>query len=304
MSIISNNKKNFKILTLLIVFFALLIIWSLKPGNCFNFCRSPETEPVSFYSPTKGIYVVDINTEKCPDCIEPYVSDSLETVESAAEKNNAVAAINAGFFDPVNALTTSYIIKNKELVADPALNSHLTNNPALKPYLPIIFNRSELRIIENKTSLEKSFEIVPHNDPSNINDIIHSIQAGPELVPELKLEQEDFIIKKDGKIVKQSAGVMRKYARSAAGIKGKHILLVAVSNEAPMTLKQLAKFMRKLGVSQAMAFDGGSSTSLYVNLPGYNKFVLTSAKDNKARRVKSILLVKKFHANLHNFSED
>ena len=57
-----------------------------------------------------------------------------------------------------------------------------------------------------------------------------------------------------------------------------------------MTLPELADLMKSLGVEQAMAFDGGSSTSLYVN--GTDKFILTSAKDNAARRIKSALIIK------------
>jgi exopolysaccharide biosynthesis protein len=67
---------------------------------------------------------------------------------------------------------------------------------------------------------------------------------------------------------------------------------VAVSNQTPMTLKELAHFMKSLGVEHSMAFDGGSSTSLYVDIPEKRGFVLNSAKDNAARRVKSILIVK------------
>jgi exopolysaccharide biosynthesis protein len=59
-----------------------------------------------------------------------------------------------------------------------------------------------------------------------------------------------------------------------------------------MTLEELAGYMKSLKVDQAMAFDGGSSTSLYVNIADKPKFVLTSAKDNAARKVKSIILIK------------
>lgn len=250
-----------------------------------------ESEDISFYSPQKGIYVVDVNTKSCVNCIEPYISDSLETVESVAENSGAAAAINAGFFDPSNAKTTSYIVKNSELAADPALNEKLMNNPELNKYLSDILNRSEFRKLSCNDGFR--YEIAQHqSNPSDGCSIIHSIQAGPELVPSLKLKEEAFVIKKDEKVIRQSAGALGKYARSAVGIKGQHILFVAVSNESPMTLAELAEFMKNLDVTQAMAFDGGSSTSLYVNLPDYQKFVLTSAKNNAARQVKSVILIK------------
>jgi len=260
---------------------------------CFN---SLSKKFIEFYMPQKGIYIIDININDCPNCIVPYVSDSLETVQEMAEKNNAIVAINAGFFDPKNSKTTSYVVKDKQIIADPTLNQDLINNPILKQYLPGILNRSELRIQNcflNTGKVIKQYKIVQHNVPSDMKcEIIHSIQAGPELLPELKLSEEAFVIKKDGKVVKESAGALSKCARSAVGIKNNHVFLVAISNSKQMTLEELAQFMKELGVDQAMAFDGGSSTSLYVNLPDQKKFNLVSAKENSARKVKSVLLIK------------
>ena len=105
-------------------------------------------QAVEFYSPQKGIYIVDIDTNECKNCISPYVSESLETVESVALKTGAVAAINAGFFDLLNTKTTSYVIKDGEIAADPTLNPNLMNNPSLQDYLPQILNRSEFRIMD------------------------------------------------------------------------------------------------------------------------------------------------------------
>lgn len=272
-----------------IIFLLLLIIISLTSGSKLE---EQKPEIVKFYSPEKGVYVVDVDVKQCPDCIKPYVSDSLETVEKIGKKTKSLAAINAGFFDPTNTKTTSYVIENGQLVADPALNSNFIDNPNLKPYLPAFLNRSEFRIMDCNINFNnpRCFDIAQHNETSGSCKIIHSIQAGPELLPELKLEKEAFVVRKDGKIIRQSAGALGKYARSAVGIKQDHVLFVAVSNEKPMTLPELSDLMKKLGAIKAMAFDGGSSTSLYVN--DKEKFVLTSAKDNAARRVKSVFLIK------------
>jgi len=275
--------KNIKIYLLSLIIVGGLFISGAK-------IESSNEKKIDFYSPAKGIYVVDVNTKTCKNCITPYVSDSLETVERVAEKTNSVAAINAGFFDPKNAKTTSYVIKNSKLEADPTLNHALMNNPGLKSYLPYILNRSEFRILDCMQG--KTYEIARHNDtPLSKCSITDSIQAGPALIPDFKLYDEAFVVKQGDKVIKESAGALGKYARSAIGIKGDHILLVAVSNEAPMTLQELADYMTSLNVDQALAFDGGSSTSLYVKMPDKQKFVLTSAKDNSARRVKSILMV-------------
>lgn len=218
-----------------------------------------------------GIYVVKVDANYFAQNSFIYISNNLETVEQAAKKTHAKAAINAGFFDPNNAKTVSYILENNTIVADPRNNKRLTGNDDLKPYLEKIFNRSEFRVYSN------CFEIKPHNAPILRNNLKYSIQAGPELLPDYNVEKEYF-----GKLAGQ------KVARSAIAIKNNEILLIAAHD---LTLKELTDFLKKLKVEHAMAFDGGSSTSLYVDLLG-KKLNLNSAKDNTARRVKSILILK------------
>lgn len=271
-------------ISLLIIFLSCFMAVGLK-------FEQDKTNSVKFYSPRNGIYIVDVNVKKCPDCITPYVSETLETVQDIGQKTKSFASINTGFFDPINQMTTSFITKDGKLAADPYKNKNLMENPNLKPYLNDILNRSEFRIIDcpNKT---RTFDIASHNTPVESRcKIIHSIQAGPELLPDLKLEEEAFVVKKNNKVIKQSAGALRKFARSAVGIKQDHVLFVVISNKAPMTLPELAEYMRSLNLNKAMAFDGGSSTSLYLNLKNKNKFVMNSEKNNKARKIKSAILI-------------
>lgn len=72
--------------------------------------------------------------------ITPALSQKVATVEEFAQKHRAVAILNAGFFDPANQKSTSYVIIQGKLVADPKKNDRLVNNPNLKPYLSQIFN--------------------------------------------------------------------------------------------------------------------------------------------------------------------
>jgi len=248
---------------------------------------------IEVFSPGVGVHVIKIDGSRFN--IYPYFSDSLETVESAAKKAGVRVAINAGFFDPANEKTISYVISNGKLTGDPSKNENLMTSEALRPYLSKILNRSEFRVLVSKSGSKSGklkYDITKHNAPVGEGwAILHSIQAGPELYPELRLEDEVFLVCKDGKVIKESASVQSPVARSAIGIKRNDIYLVAVSNDKKMTIKELADFMRRLGVDKAMAFDGGSSTSLYVDLEGV-KINLSSAKNNESRKVKSILLIK------------
>ena len=271
---------------LLFAFLTLILTLSIAAAGL----KRQEGSGVKFYSPYKGVYVVDVDAKAHPEYINIYLSENLETVKEISEKNNAIAALNAGFFDPSNRKTTSYVTINNNTAANPEDNNHFMNNPELKPYLKQFLNRSEFRILD--CSGEIKFDIAPHQASSNGCSIKDSVQAGPELVPSLRLEEEAFVVRKNGKIIRQSAAALSKFPRSAIGIKSGHIFLVAISSENYANLPELAKIMSKLGVEKAMAFDGGSSTSMYVNLPDSEKFILNSAKDNGARRVKSAVIIK------------
>ena len=282
-----------------------LIQLSLGLAVYSQICRQKDQEDIEFQIYEKGIYVVSIDSVYFAKNSDIYVSESLETVENVAKKNSVKVAINTGFFDPNNGKTTSYILKNNEIVENPQNNERLMGSEELKPYFDKIFNRAEFRVLKCPCDeillngqikyYEAMFEIKNHNNPllpENACSLVYSIQAGPALVPDFDLEKEFFILKKDGKIIRESASALQKVARSAIGIKKDRILLVAVSNEAPMTLEELSDFMKEIGVDKAMAFDGGSSTSLFVDIPEKRGFMLNSAKDRTARRVKSILVLK------------
>lgn len=259
-----------------------------------NYAQESSSPPVKFYKHQKGVYVVEIDTEKCPDCIIPYVAEDLQTVKDIAVQENAFAAINAGYFDTVNHKTASYVVKDGKTIANPEDNENLMQNPSLSKYLPQILNRAEFRVLNcllNTGKTIKYYDIALHNENPMKCEIEHSIQAGPILLSEMDLEKEAFIVRQNGKVIKESAGVLHKYARSAVAVKGSKVLLIAVGNESKMTITELKELVKKLGAEKAMAFDGGSSTSLFVNLPEM-PFELNSAKDNQARRIKSALLVK------------
>ncbi len=260
----------------------LLIIMGIAPA------LSDEVSGINFYSPAKGVFIIDIDTLLCNKCIDIYFSDALETVENVVEKTNALAGINGGFFDPNNKKTISYIYKNNRYIGNPWLNESLINNNVLKKYLDKIFNRAEFRILNCSNTYKYSINY--HSEQTKQScTLVSSIQAGPILLDKMDLEKEFFVLKKGNKIIRSSAGVLKQYARSAIAIKGDNILLIAVSNEKPMTIKELSALLKQMDVDSAMALDGGSSTSMYIkNI----KFILNSAKDAAARKVKSIILIR------------
>ncbi len=263
---------------LISAFFILMCFSSCAFGACnYKIVRDSD-----------GVYVIRVNTSKIMGGnLIPYTVDELETNRSVYDKLNPEFIVNAGFFDQKNKKTVSYVVIDGNIVLDPKNNENLMSNEVLKPYMDKILNRSEFRIYSNEKG-KLIYDIVPHNEAIPEGCVLkHSIQGGPGLVPDLRLEEEFFILVRDGKIISESASSLHKYARTAIGIKENNVYIFIVTNDSPMTLKELAESAEKLGMEKAMAFDGGGSTSF-----DSDELHIISEKDNQARKLKSFLMLK------------
>ncbi|WP_414756709.1 phosphodiester glycosidase family protein [Anabaena sp. CCY 9910] len=228
-----------------------------------------------------------------PFVVTGALSAKVSTVEEFAQKHRAVAIFNAGFFDPANQKSTSYVVVTGQMVADPKDNERLVNNPQLKPYINLIFNRSEFRrYLCGQTT---RYDITLHNEspPANCR-LVDAIGAGPRLLPELTSVPEGFVDNAKGRDALLSKQLN---ARTAVGITSEGSIILVMVAQKPskpknsgISLVQLADLMKKLGASAAMNLDGGSSSSLYYNGKAfYGKFDLQG--NPIKRKVKSVLLV-------------
>jgi exopolysaccharide biosynthesis protein len=221
------------------------------------------------------------------------LSPTVNTVEEFAQKHQATAIFNAGFFDPANQKSTSHVVVAGRQIADPKDNERLVNNPQLKPYLNLIFNRSEFRrYLCGKIT---RYAIAVHNEsPPTDCRIIDAIGAGPQLLPQLTSVQEGFVDKAKGR---DALGSEQPNARTAVGItRDGSVILVMVAQKpsqpknSGISLVQLAQLMKTLGALEAMNLDGGSSSSLYYN--GKAVYGKVNLQGNFIKRpVKSVLLV-------------
>ncbi|MEO0456796.1 MAG: phosphodiester glycosidase family protein [Cyanobacteria bacterium P01_A01_bin.114] len=227
-----------------------------------------------------------------PYLVSVAVSDGLQTVETFSEQTNAFAILNAGFFDPQNAQTTSHVVIEGEAVADPAENERLVGNLDLAPYLSQIFNRSEFRRYD--CAGEPRYDITPHEAPAPENcTLVEAVGAGPQLLPENTAYVEGFTDYADGALIRDAIGSESRNARTAVGIKADGSVvwfMVAQNPGAGMTLAELAQFMRQRGVVKGLNLDGGSSASMVFNGTAYyGKF--DSDGNPVQRPVKSVLTV-------------
>ena len=177
------------------------------------------------------------------------------------------------------------------MIEDPTTNENLLLNPVLAENMDKILNRSEFRITECNRKLK--YSIVPHNTPVDYScKIIESAQGGPQILPELRLEEEFFILKNDeGNIIRQSASVLDRTARTIIGLKNDDVYILIITNKNPKNIFEVRNLCKSMGLESAMAFDGGSSTSL-----NYKKRInVTSTQFGLAdtgRKLKSFMIIK------------
>lgn len=239
--------------------------------------------------------------------VRPFLSSTLATIESPVWQNavkgpKPLFLINAGFFDPNNSLTTSFVFQGGALVGDPRVNPQLVNNPKLVPYLPKIFNRSEFRsyLCQSQGDRVKTrYDIVPHGDPIPNQCLLQeSLGAGPNLLPKLEDFTEGFVdYNAQGKLTRDPIGVCARNARSVVGLapNGDVILMMGAQNQGKsygsgFSLADMAALLKARGAQKAMSLDGGSSSSLFFEGKAiYGK----ASKDGTwvKRPVKSVLMV-------------
>lgn len=242
-----------------------------------------------------GIYHIVLSGDKMKKQIQFVSSSNLITNKEAHNNAQSLLTVNAGFFDPNNQKTISYVVNDYQTVEDPIFNENLLLNPVLRKNLKSIMNRTEFRVLDCDSKLK--YEIAPHDSKVDfLCSIKTSAQGGPQLLPNLRLEEEFFVVKdKEGNVVRESASVLHKVPRTLIGLKSlpkgeQEVHIFVVTNEHPMTIYEARDLCASYGLDSAMAFDGGSSTSLdYKNI----HVVSTQQSGDTGRALKSFLIVKK-----------
>ena len=239
-----------------------------------------------------GIYHIVLKGEKIKRHVRFIASDSLITNKEAHMKAKSYLTVNAGFFDPKTEKTMSFVVTDRNISADPIFTNSLFETPILRQNLDKILNRTEFRVIEcNDGKTSYRYEIMPHKSPIDFScTILTSAQGGPLVWPELRLEEEFFVVyDKDGNVVRETASVLHKTSRTIIGLKDGEPHILIITDENPMTMQEVHDLCGKLGFDRAMAFDGGSSTSMNY-LKKYD--VISIKGDGAGRSLKSFMIVK------------
>lgn len=160
-----------------------------------------------------------------------FAKDDLfpaETVKWLAKRNNALIAVNGGFFtsswNPIGLRIQNFQQRNP-----------------LQPtsWWPIFYLKKNTPYIVDEKNYQKD------------SAISFAIQGGPRLL-------------RNGLIPSLKPG---KAERTALGITPQNEVIIAATENWPLSTEQLAHvFKEKLNCPQAMNLDGGSSTQMYANV--------------------------------------
>lgn len=250
--------------------------------GCKNLHVTEKDGVYIFHIPYSGNYTV-----------KPYVSEKLVLNEKVFKETDAQLVVNAGYFDPKNQKTTSYVVLDNVLALDPKDNENLMQNKSLSSNMRKILNRTEFRILDCDGIVR--YDIASHNAKAPYKCTIkHSVQAGPMVYPSLRLKEEYFVTQDGSTVTRDSISALKKCARTVIGMKDNDLYLIIATTKHPMTLNEISELCRDLRLDKAMNFDGGGSTSVDfkgTNSPDFKNLHIVSEKDQSARKLKSFLVI-------------
>lgn len=227
------------------------------------------------YGSPQVINILEIKLTKKNQLGIAYCIDTLIATSSLCEEANAIAGVNASFFDMKNGGSVDYLKVDGKVI-------HQGRDGLKNSNSAIIINGKEASIIR----------LAEGNTEARTLSGANMLVAGPMLVTSFSMEN-----------LPEISFNTTRHPRTCAAITGKgRILLITVDgrhkgNAEGMSTKELAFLVKILGAKDAMNFDGGGSTAMYVKDFGENGIV-SYPSDNKTfnhkgeRKVANVVYVK------------
>lgn len=263
---------------------------SLPPGSA---CEDPARGVKAYrFTLEDGTKVALLRVETGARQLLPGFGPRTAPTSVTLAQKVGIAGVNGGYFNLSDGESASYLVSGGKVEMDPTKNKALTGNKRLQPFLPQIFDRSELRFYKGARGAAR-YAIAKHSQPVPAGEkLVWSLQGGPRLLPELTAEAEAFLRKEaDGKMV-DSIGVNRTAARTAVGIGSLgELLVVSVCGKGQdefssgLTLADLAQLLTRLGASEALNFDGGTSTTMVVKKGAGQEMLIGRSPETLVRSI-------------------
>ncbi len=234
-----------------------------------------KSAQVELYSSPQSINILEIKPKKKNRLGIAYCVDTLIVTSSLCEQVNAIAGVNASFFDMKNGGSVDYMKVHGEVIHQGRETTNSSNSA-------IVINGKDVSIVR----LDNGNAAARNLEGSDI------LATGPMLVASYTMEN----------LLDNSFNKTRHPRTCAAITKNGTILLITVDGRhegraAGMSTKELAFLCKILGAKDATNFDGGGSTAMYVK--GYGeKGIVNYPSDNKTfdhkgeRKVANVVYLK------------
>lgn len=232
-----------------------------------------------FAGSTRSVFILDITLNESNTLGIGFTTTNQTTVD-LCKNYDAIAGVNAGYF-PMSGATDKdpYIRIDGETVQ----NGHASVSQ--------IYTNSVLIIHKNVASIRKftqsgtNFNSVAAAIPATIAQ--NMIVCGPMLITKGIVENLDMSKSHNSSYT----------ARTGLGVSedGKRVVLVVVDSGGAVTgvtTEQLAKILLAFGTYNAMNFDGGGSSTMFVKGKGTNDLVNLPYGSSTQRKVRSVIYVK------------
>ena len=211
----------------------------------------------TIYGSPQSIHILEIKQAKRNRLAIGYCVDTLITSSALCRQANAIAGVNASFFDMSKGGSVDYMRVDGKMIHEGIVTSR--SNAAL------VINNQKLSIVKQH----------PSNDSLWAHKLVgdNIMVAGPLLLNQGEIE------------IPPSTDDIR-HPRTCVAIRfNETILFVTVDGRHEgkaegMSLKELAYFLKILGAKQAVNLDGGGSTTMFIKNRGYNG-VVNYPSDNK-----------------------
>jgi exopolysaccharide biosynthesis protein len=228
----------------------------IAPGLIWKSCHTYLNDSVP-----QNINLLIVNLKKREIGLVHNPEKNVRTSIQASEAG-AIAAINGGFFNVKNGGSVSYLKMSGRIVDTDTAKKWLRNSNLNGAVM--ISSSGEVRI-------EKRLPNSWYDSHPEYEDIL---VTGPLLV-------ENGILSR----LPETSLVTNKHPRTSAGIRNsRKVILMTLDGRAEeaagMTLNELAEFMLLLRCRDAVNFDGGGSTTMWISKKPFNGIV-NMPSDNK-----------------------
>lgn len=201
-----------------------------------------------------------------------YSKTELKKTSEFGKNKNALAAINAGFFNRDKGGSVTYLEVNDSVInrSTPA-NKKWGKSNSLMNGAFIITNKNKIKI---ETARRENYYEKSKREKA-------VLLTGPLLLlnsQKVKLPDVDFVNK--------------RHPRTCAGLTKDRVVFITIdgrSKEAEgMNLFEVQNFLTKFGFTDAINFDGGGSTTMWLR----NKGIINSPSDTSGERpVANVVLI-------------